>query len=243
MKKLRYAIFVCLAGVLRVSAQTAPEIFDDSWLFSPSDHMVLNLTMVIHEAQGEKSRGLQVLLVQNGVTNKMLAKVTSPASLSNLKFLRITPQDGKNQLWVKTSRGVRRIATGGGSGEQLFGSDFTLDDFAVNRSTGIQVERIPDLETESTWVLRVRPNNPDGVVRVMTVERASKLVARVEFHEAGGRLLRLYHVDEWGDKGGITYPKQAMMEDLVKKTWTRLEIQSVDMVSPLSEAQFNAAGL
>jgi hypothetical protein len=238
-------MFFCLAAAwgLAVAAagQSAAEIYDSAWLFMKTPQASMVFTMTIHDSQGERSRGVQAYLRESPSASKMLARVISPAALGNMKFLRVATGGGAGQLWVKTSRGVRRVAAGA-DGEKLFGSDFTVEDFSVNTSADSRVQRLEDRESADSIVLQVVPTGK-AAQRIMTIDRASRLVSQVDFMDAAGAVTRAYRVLEWGEADGIRFPRKARMEDRSKGSWTLLEITQFDAKAAVPDGLFNPAGL
>ncbi|OHD13877.1 MAG: hypothetical protein A2Z96_07585 [Spirochaetes bacterium GWB1_48_6] len=224
-----------------VDAQSAFDIFEHSSIFLQSERVTMQWKMTIHDAQGEKNRELQVFTTRNKGIDRMLVRITVPASLSGLKILRISSVGDASQTWLKTSRGVRRLAGSSGGEEKLFGSDFTIADLSAWNGATHTLERLVEQEAPDTWVIRA--TGADDVVRILTIVRESSLVASAKYLGIDGSVVRSYLVEEWASTGSDIYPKRVRMTDNMRKTWTVVEVLALNRTTPIPESLFNPASL
>ena len=77
-----------------------------------------------------KDRGLEIYIQYANENSKTLIQIVRPAFLRKMKFLRQRTADGREDRWLKTSQGVRRLSEANNA-EPLFDSDFTVEDLSA----------------------------------------------------------------------------------------------------------------
>ncbi len=201
--------------------------------------LVIEAELVIEEPQSETRRGVMIYYSSTLSSARMLAQITSPAFLRNLKFLLHRDGDGQQQSWMRTSRGVRRL-TSGGNDQRVFSSHFRAQDFSWVDQDSYRVEY--DSPQESRTRIRVSPQGGQGHVRVFTIDREDGLVTHIEYY-AEGNAVREYRVVEYMSVAGTRIPARAVMEDYESGGRTTLVIGSADAASRIPDRTFNPAGL
>lgn len=211
---------ILLLPTLPLPGQTVTSV-DQAQLFSDATSFKALCRLTIDDGTGDvKTRDLTIWSLRSGAEVRLLAQVTAPAALKNLKFLRVETKEGTG-VWLKTSRGVQRLPAQGDP-EPLFGSDFTTGDFQPGS---------PDWEArreaaEGTEVFE-RPTPPRlGWSRqVLTLRQEDRLVVKSEFFSASGALVRRYEVAAFQPDGT---PARVVLEDLRAHRRSELTILSLD---------------
>ncbi|MBN1686468.1 MAG: outer membrane lipoprotein-sorting protein [Spirochaetales bacterium] len=225
------------------STPTAEEILANTHLLGNAANIILTATMDIRSPRGDKSRTLEIYISQNDEASKILAQVTSPPFLRNLKFLTHQFSDGSDDKWVKTSRGVRRLAEGN-YGEALFDSDFTVEDLSRIDESRFDLEVVDTGETSGVRAIKAIPtyNGPDYTHKIFKIEVDTGMLSGVDFFRDEA-LVKRYTLLERQVIGGEPYPLLCTMEDFAKGTSTVLEIDKVSIEDSIPERLFNRGSL
>jgi hypothetical protein len=240
---------IAIAGVgVPAAAQesrelTAEEILKNVYLLGDAPNIVLSASMDIKSPRGDKTRVLDIYISQNDDESKILAQVSSPAFLRNLKFLTHQFTDGSDDKWVKTSRGVRRLAEGN-YGEALFDSDFTVEDLSRINQSRFNLELADSSEFPGMRAVKATPTyrNPDYTHKVFLIEVETGMLAGVNFFIGEG-LIKRYTLVERQLVDGELYPLICLMEDLSEDTSTIFEIIEVSIEDSIPARLFNRGSL
>ncbi len=241
------AIAVTVPGMAQdgqaITAQSVDEILKTTHLLGDAPNIILTATMDIKSPRGEKTRTLDIYISQDKEASKILAQVISPAFLGNLKFLTHQFADGTDDKWVKTSRGVRRLAEGN-YGEALFDSDFTVEDLSRIDRSRFDLEILDTGQTSGIRAVKAIPTyqDPDYTYKVFKIEAVTGMLAAVDFFR-NNKLIRQYTLVERQTIDGELYPLVCMMEDFEKGTSTLLEIEKVSIEDSIPERLFNRGSL
>jgi len=242
-QKLKIVSFFLISSfmILNLNAQNAQDLYKEASPFPNSATMTLLFKMTIHDDSGEKTRELQIQSVKKKDTYKILAKIVSPSSLSGLKFLRIATNAQSTQTWLKTSRGVRRIADTGNSNEKLFNSDFTVTDLTQNTITNHVIESITSKKSDEYYI--VKDTDAVGLAKIVTFKKENNIIESIEYIDTNGTNIKNYQVEEWSSSNNVHYPKLIRMTDKIQKSWTTLEVIKIDFKTPISDSIFNSSSL
>ena len=247
MTRLRPSAFLGLVLALGFgapgAAQNATELLGSAWLFGSAPCLVLRLELSIEEQGGTRKREVELSLDRRGGRSLSFSRVTSPAFLSDMKFLkRIEPGKPEAQ-WVKTSKGLRRFGEGNG-GEAVFGSHFTVEDFGAVMGGGFELSLAPELDTGAELAVLARPLRAATYAdRVIYIARADGLIMRMDYRDAAGKALRRYRVLDIAGTGAARHPAAAVMEDLARGGSTAVKVLAFETPATLPERLFNPGGL
>lgn len=243
---LFYAIF-CFAVItvpgFAQNGSTAADILDNTHLLGNAPHIILTATMEIKSPRGDKSRCIDIYISQDEEVSKILAQVTAPPFLRNLKFLTHQFEDGSDDKWLKTSRGVRRLAEGN-AGEALFDSDFTVEDLSRIDESRFDLEIIDAGKTPGFRSVKATPTyrNPDYSYKIFFIEEDTGMLTGVDFFD-DNELIRQYTLVERQTIDGELYPLICKMENLAEGTSTILEIEEVSIEGSIPSRLFNRGSL
>ena len=156
-----------------------------------------------------------------------------------MKYLQIVDAAGKGSSWLRTSQGVRGLPQGGGE-EPLFDSDLTASDLMLGSGTAASVEPLPPNGERLALEYRLAGSNWR---RLVTVDAATMRTIGVETSGADGSLARRMSVGEYGQSAGFFWPTRCLIEDLGKKSLTRIEFSDPDTATKIPESTFSKASL
>ncbi|HUX41943.1 MAG TPA: outer membrane lipoprotein-sorting protein [Rectinemataceae bacterium] len=242
MKRLSLVIIALVFPFL--AAAEDPAIFlSSAYLFTPEPVFVVKIGMNIQEPGGQKTREVELSVEKQGDRSFSLSRVTRPAFLSDMKFLKRSENEKVDSIWVKTSRGVRRIGDGNRN-ESVFGSHFTVEDFGSIDGKGFDLSFNKSLDTNSERAIVAKPLSPATyALRVIWVENDNGLVTRMEYRDASGKILRRYLVTKTTGSGKAMRPLEARMEDLVNGGSTTISLLSFSTPASLPEHLFSPGTL
>lgn len=208
-------------GSAAATPTDASAILAESTLFGQGESMVYTMEMTIHSRTTDKQRTLELYSYEAEDVSKLLVQVIQPVFLKNLKFLTIIEQDSKVQ-WLKTSRGVKRIAGSGASRQSLFDSDFTAADLTDLDEDSYELV-LAGQDAASTWIEATSLSEEPS--RSITIDRTTNLIMEVLYH-TGGEAIKRYTVLESRQTPTGVIPHRVEMVDLTKGTSTELTILS-----------------
>lgn len=216
-KNLLIHLFIAFTAFMPtlVLAQTTTPFF----LFRPQERLELHVQIQTLEGQNLNERQLRISFNDHDGNQKLLAEILQPASLRSMKFLRI--QEGnQTQMWVKTSRGTRRIAPGSRP-EPIFNSVFTTGDFDLDNTGWSLVQESRQTQT------RTRLQASTGFTQELVTRSLDGLVLTLTNKDSEGQSVREYRVTEW-DNGGEEkgYPNKVEVKDVKSGRTSMLSINS-----------------
>jgi len=226
-----------------VESGSADAILAGAYLFTPDPSFILRLGMEISDSMGTKSREIELTVDRRDGHMYALSRVTQPAFLSDMKFLRRSERGKPDAIWIKTSRGIRRVGEGNRD-ESVFGSNFTVEDFGSVSSEGFDIALDPGLDTATETAIVARPRDKaDYTQRIIWILRASGLIDRLEYRGSAGQTLRRYMVTKVGGTGKDARPLEAEMDDLTNGGSTKVTLVSLSNPAVLPERIFTAGAL
>ena len=236
-------VFITAGQAAGQSASAATEILDNTHLLGNAPNIILTATMDIRSSRGDKSRTIDIYISQDEETSKILAQVSSPPFLRNLKFLTHQFANGSDDRWVKTSRGVRRLAEGN-YGEALFDSDFTVEDLSRIDQSRFDLEVTDPGDTSGLRAVKATPTykNPDYDYKIFLIETETGMLTGVDFY-SGDTIVRKYTLVDRQVVDGELYPLLCKIEDFEKNTSTILEIEAVSIEDSIPARMFNRGSL
>jgi hypothetical protein len=230
------------------AAQAAPAGAAEAYLksaslFGGSEAIVARLDMRIFRGGSETDREVELSLDRSGEGTKTLARIVKPSFLSAMKFLKVSAPGQADAQWLKTSRGLRRLGSGGRS-EPVFDSDFTVEDFGSLSSAGFALAFAPERDAGGRRAVAARPLEPAPyAMRIVYVDERTRLLVGMDYLDGGGAVIKRYRVTSIVGDGPEARPDEALMEDLKSGGSTRLKVLSFSTPASIPSRTFNAASL
>ena len=239
-RPLTFLVFAALlTAPTTLQAQSAEQLLAGAHILGSAANLVADAELEIHGGSGDLERGIRLhLRNESDGGSRVLAQVIRPAYLSSMKFLMYREPDGRQDRWVTTSRGVRRLTAGDGD-ERIFGSDFTAADLS---SLDVAGHRLEVLDRED-GLARIRATRAGEPTRVISVDTENGLITQLDYLGADGEPVRRYRVQEVGQTDGVRFPRVARLDDLTGGTYTVLRLTSVVVVDSIPDRVFSRAGL
>lgn len=172
---------------------------------------------------------------------KRLLEIGAPADLKGTKVLVESPTSV--YVFLPSFGKVRRLSN---TGEGLFGSAFSVDDFAVEKlGTTYTATAFASAETEVKVVLGVRPGQSAKYPKLdVTATKDKNLPTELKFFDAKGKLVRTETRSGYacGD-GGVCLPGQRKMVDHVKNVKSTLTLKSSKVDAEIADDVFSKRSL
>jgi hypothetical protein len=143
---------------------------------------------------------------------------------------------------MTTSRGVRRLSNANFQ-DRVFNSDFTVEDFSYPSSDDYSFSFGTPTRGLQVVEATVRDSSSDSGAKVYRIDAKAGLVREIDHLDQSGEVIRQFRTLETQVTGGFAYPKRVEMADLAEGTKTVIEIDSIDVESPIPARMFSRAGL
>jgi hypothetical protein len=227
-----------------LTAQSAEETLKRAQLIGESAHVAMTVQMSIRTQGGVKERSLEIYIQEAEEATRVLVQVVEPAFLRNMKFLEHRYPDGREDKWLKTSRGVRRLSQANRS-ERLFDSDFTVEDLSRIDVEDFRLFFASGDTAAGERTIVAEPVGPAGEYarKEFTIDLRTNLVTRVDYIDANGKLSRRYTLLETRSIEGEVFPWRCRMEDFRGGSSTTLLFRRIALAEPLPARLFNKASL
>jgi hypothetical protein len=232
------AILICASAL--AAQDGADALARGAAFFSSGSSHKVTAELTVRLGKESKKRELELNISQSEGTERLLAKVTSPAFLREMKVLQKSSGDVRD-TWIKTSQGVRRLGQGS-KAEALFQSDFLTTDFLI-QAQGWTLSA-QDGKDGMRALERPGQKGEDFARQRLYLRSADLLVARREFLDASGAVVRVLDTLGWVDEGGFARPTTIELRKSAKPdSYSVLEIRSVESGVKLSEGLFAPGNL
>lgn len=206
----------------------------------PEEHSIQQVRLVTAGKTG-RDREVEARVLwkrfEDGLS-RALIQVEAPDDLRDSKVLLIQRSGGADLfLYSPELRKVRRITTHTLNGN-LFGSDFTYEDFLLlyGMSGEGTTERLPDTERQGrpvyAFAQRAAPEAGSGYDRVVAfVDRETCVLLEAEMWEPGERLRKVMTArpDAVIERDGVRVPERVLLRDLKRESQTRLDLVELDL--------------
>ena len=263
-------VVLCLGLAVAGYASEPADLLDSAAIFGQETTAEIRARLTIDEQGRRKERSILILVEQqvpgasdasgasgsSGGERKIFAQIVDPPFLDRMRFLSVTDARGNQARWTASSTGVRRIADSGAN-EELFGSDFTVQDF-----TGIDIQSYELREAARRRLdgreMRVLVATGGGrraayPGRVYWIDAETELVRQIEYYsgvdalaggvDTRGEPSKRYRVESTLTRGGNVYPKIATMSKLSEESTSTLFVEEFTLVDDIPDRNFNRAAL
>lgn len=185
-------------------------------------------------------------------SRRLLARFVAPPEMEGAMFLMIE-RDGENEIYFKSPDlpEPKRI-NGPDQSLNMFGTDFTYEDFqnlqSFNRP-GVS-KRLLDAEVSGrpVWVVETLPDSESssGYKSIVTsVDKLTCLPLKIEMFGPNARIRKILSVDpnQIVKRGPTWIAHHALMKDVRDYTETQLLVESVDVHVEFDEDHFQVSSL
>lgn len=225
--------------VLSTAAQagsTADDIIEEARRAYRVENTVQAVKMVLVSKEGrERERSFELRVRRDGDVLSSYTRFLTPSDVAGTQLVLVDhpDQDDEQLLFLPALERVTRVSGAARSGAFL-GSDFRYTDFEMDLGSGAR-HTIAD-ESAEAWTIETIPGSGSDWSRIRTrVLKANHLPEKTSFYGKAGDLQREMTLERVEVKDGVTVPMRTVMQDLKRKTSTRLEVQEVRVKVPAAE--------
>jgi len=216
-------------------------------LFGSGENLSFTILMTINSPRGIKERTIEAYMQQDESGSNILLQVIEPVFLRKLKFLQKKDKKGRETIWMAASSGVRRIS-GQNSGERVFDSDFTVEDFSsVNTDTYSFTELPGEAVSNKTMDVilgdLLKPRGAEITRKKLYIDSETDMLMQVDFFSFRGDLVKRYKVIETQIKNGEPFPRICRMDTFGDKSYTILTVEKIDSETAVPANKFNPGSL
>jgi hypothetical protein len=180
---------------------------------------------------------------------RLFVRFLEPKDVRGTGLLFLENPGGTEVYLASTELDSPRKITGSGRASNLFGTDFSYEDFA--RLEGIdlrdKIRRQPDEEIDGrpVYVVESRPTDSSYERIVSFVDQESCLPLRMRFYEPGGQLRKELTTEPRSNlkHGPVWVAHTALMRDLRDSTTTHLLVDSHEQDVLLPDGVFSVKAL
>ncbi len=249
------SLSICaLAGVLVSASAVAPESASDIVKKSRERGAlnlldltaVLKLTTVSKDGR-TKEQVLSSAAKKIGGRNRSIARFSAPVSVAGVAVLTIEGKDGEPAdifLYLPKLRRVRRVARGQ-HGQPFMDTDFNYADLGGAEGSDKSVQRFADqkLDGHNVYVLSASPaaDSPYSEV-TLYVDKESFVPLKAEYKDRQGKPFKVYQTLKLRKHRDRILAGEALMQNLVSGSKTRLEVLEVND-SKLGDEAFSERAL
>lgn len=227
---------------------TAVEIIAQVDLTMGSDSKIMTQEMTLVSASGaQRTREIQLQNKRSDEQDSMLVRFLSPSDVRGTGLLMT---DDDTWLYLPALGRSRRIAGHAKKGD-FMGSDLSFDDMEQLGMTGFGAKFAPVLvgsevfQGTDTYVLELSPldSESDYSKLVMWVDEERFLPRKIEYVDAGGKLLKVLHNEDIQEVDGRWVASAMTMENVQAGTKTLLKVSDVQFNVDISDSVFSVRSL
>ena len=239
-----FTAFSLTAGSLY--AVDPEKVVSQMFILGNDPYMKIRAQMVIHLKNGIKERTLDVYVKREGGSSGVLMHIIAPGFLNNMKFLAHRNEKGVESKWLKTSKGVRRLSSANNS-EQVFDSDFTVEDLSEVRKSDFTLAYVETrlFEDEEVYVIEAIPLYRGSLYsrKVLKIGVHSRILREVDFFNDRQELFKQYRLLSTQLIEKRVYPHTCVMENIENGTKTTLDLENIVTGEKLPDKLFNKGNL
>lgn len=251
MRLRLFVVLVVLSTTVSLYAENSTidpaAVLENVSVYGNTPNLTARIQMKIATSRGVQNRVLEAYVKRTADASETFIRMISPAFLSNMKFLSKRSSSGTEVHWIGTSRGVRRVATGGSNTEHLFDSDFTVEDLSSISVDRYRLRVLPKRQIEGRTCLSIeaRPkySGADYVRKIIYVEVGSMLLMGIDYFDSRGQIVRSYRTTSTQRVSGQELPRTCVMSTPENGSSTVLTFERVETARPIPERVFNIGNM
>lgn len=214
------------------------------------DRRMRSKMTLISKNGGERIRSVVTYSKDYGKDAKAIFYFEQPADVRGTGFLTWTYDDPKKDddrwLYLPALKSSRRIS-GSSKNDYFMGSDLTYDDMGgrsldEDKHTFLREEKIAG---EDCWVVESVPKEKGSMYskRISYVQKKSHIVAKIEFYDSRGSLLKILSNSKIAKVQGFWIAQKTEVENIQRKHKTVLEFSEIKFNLGLSDSLFRVSTL
>jgi negative regulator of sigma E activity len=176
-------------------------------------------------------------------------EVTSPMDLKDTRFLVFDHEKGPDQQFIYVPAAKRAIQVGSQTRKQEFlGSEFAVGDLVQPNIDNYNYRFVgeEDINGRHCKLVEAIPKNPADEMyskTVIAVDPKDMVVARTQFYDDKGKLLKVWTIEKMEKIDGIWTPLKQLMTNVQDNHWTRLDLSNIKYNAQLPDEVFNRSYL
>lgn len=248
MKKLivMFAAVIGLFPMFLFAQMTGAEVMNEVYNRPKGNGMTSELVMTITNSRGSvRERSIQQYQQDVNNVEKKLMFFTSPADVKDTSFMTWSYDSGQADdkwIYLPAMRRIRRIASDSNN-DTFMGSDFTYEDMTLRHPDldSHEVIREEELQGKTYLVVESKPENENQAYSFTRnwINPETYIGIRKEFFNSKGEVIRRLSVNSTEQIDGFWVITDMTMENLVKKSSTRIQMKEVTFDTGLNDAFFS----
>ena len=214
------------------------------------NNAILFVMLTLTSKRGStRQRQIEIRSMEFGELNKTLVRFHAPADVAGTGFLRLDLESGDDEqyLFLPALGKVKRI-TGSQRNQRFMGTDLTYADLESRELKSAKLTRLPDVEMagKPVYVIEAIPKESEDKQYGKTISwihKESFVPLKTEFYDRNMRLLKKLVVKKLKRKDGNWIAMDSLVENVQKKTKTRLVIGKVQFNVKLGANEFTQRAL
>ena len=210
------------------------------------DTMNANLVMTITNSRGStRERSIIQYSIDAGDVERKIMFFTAPADVRDTSFMTWSYDDGRDDdqwIYLPALRRVKRISSDS-KNDSFMGSDFTYDDLG-ERHPSEDVHKILREETlngENCYVVESVPKGSDDAFSktISWVIKEKWIGLKREYYDNKDGVMKVLTIEEFDRIDNYWVVTDMVMEDLQRKSSTRIQMKDVTFSIDLDEDFFS----
>lgn len=242
-------LFAPAAGAEELSADAIIDKSLENNTLGFSD-AVMQVTLTLISKRGtERTRQIEIRSMEDKEITRTLVRFHAPADVAGTGFLRFDKKDADDDqyLYLPALGKVKRI-TGSQRNQRFMGTDLTYADLESRDLKNSTIKRLADakLGGNAVYVIEAFPKDKGDSQYGKTltwIHKKSFVPLKTEFYDKRLKLLKTLKVKRLEKKDGHWVAMDSRIENVQKKTRTRMLINSVQFNVKLGAGEFTQRAL
>lgn len=251
MVRITKKLLVAAAAVLLISTTmlsaadlSGREVMDKVYNRPSGDFMAAELDMTITNSRGsERNRTISQYRADYGDVEKKIMFFTAPSDVRNTSFLNWSYRDGRDDdqwMYLPALKRVKRISSGS-TNDSFMGSDFTYDDLGERHPSEDThtLLRMETVEGQGCYVVESIPGEKSEIGKTISwIVDGEWIGLKKEYYDTRGKLVKQLTINDSEKIDGLWVITDMTMEDLQKRSSTRIEMNDVDFSGEYDDSLF-----
>lgn len=214
-----------------------------------NSNYTISMTLVA-KSGSKRTREIVVYSKDYGDIEKTVMSFLAPKDVAGVGYLTWS-YDGSGKdddmwLYMPAMKKVRRIA-GSSKNDDFMGTDFTYEDIG-NRDIDkddYTLKESESIDGADCWVVAAVPKDKTepNSKRILRIRKDTFVVAKAEYFDRQGKLLRVLEVPEIKDIDGIWTATHMIMTNVQDGHSTSIEMKNVRYDTPVDDTLFTVAAI
>jgi hypothetical protein len=241
-----FTALILLVPAFLFAQMTGADVMQEVFDRPKGNGMSSELVMTITNSRGSvRVRSIQQYQLNEQGVEKKLMFFTTPADVKDTSFMTWSYDNGQTDdkwIYLPAMRRIRRI-TSDGNNDSFMGSDFTYEDMTLRHPELDRHQVVGEEQIQGDTYLIVESTPRDSVqeysVTRSWIDPDTFVGIRKEFINSSGKVVRRLSVESIKQVDGFWVITDMTMENLIKKSSTRIQMKEVSFNSGLNDSFFS----